>query len=99
MPSKKPSAPVTHYQIGDLGNAYRRRVVHLRWAPEGHKGGKVLVLAHSGEIGQEIDAAECAPTGRSNSPQRLHYAFQGSWSGCGDDFARRQMRKAVTSAD
>lgn len=37
--------------------------------PKGDKEGKVLVLAHSGEIGQEIDADECTPTGRSN-PQR-----------------------------
>jgi hypothetical protein len=37
--------------------------------PGGDKDGKVLVLAHSGEIGVEIDADECSPTGRSN-PQR-----------------------------
>ena len=36
---------------------------------KGDKAGKVLVLAHSGEVGQEVDADECAPTGRSN-PQR-----------------------------
>jgi hypothetical protein len=37
--------------------------------PRGDKTGKVLVLARSGEVGQEIDADECSPTGRSN-PQR-----------------------------
>jgi hypothetical protein len=37
--------------------------------PKGDKAGKILVLAHSGEVGQEVDADECAPTDRSN-PQR-----------------------------
>jgi hypothetical protein len=37
--------------------------------PKGDKAGNVLVLAHSGELGVEIDADECSPTGRSN-PQR-----------------------------
>jgi hypothetical protein len=37
--------------------------------PKGDKDGKILVLAHSGEVGQEVDAVECSPTGRSN-PQR-----------------------------
>jgi hypothetical protein len=37
--------------------------------PRDDKAGKVLVLADSAEIKMEIDADECAPTGRSN-PQR-----------------------------
>ena len=37
--------------------------------PRGDKDGSVLVLAHSAEIGFEVDADECWPTGRSN-PQR-----------------------------
>jgi len=37
--------------------------------PRGDRVGKVLVLAHSGEIGLEVDADECSPTGLSN-PQR-----------------------------
>ena len=35
----------------------------------GDKGGKILVLAHSGEVGHQVDADECSPTGRNN-PQR-----------------------------
>jgi hypothetical protein len=35
--------------------------------PRGDKAGKVLVLAHSGEVGRQIDADQCAPTGRSNT--------------------------------
>jgi hypothetical protein len=37
--------------------------------PKGDHAGKVLVLAHSGEVGVEIDADECSPSGRGN-PQR-----------------------------
>lgn len=37
--------------------------------PWGDKAGKVLVLAMAAEIGFEVDADECAPTGQS-SPQR-----------------------------
>jgi hypothetical protein len=37
--------------------------------PKGDRADKVLVLAHSGEIGFKVDADECAPTDRSN-PQR-----------------------------
>ena len=33
--------------------------------PKGDKASKVLVLAHSAEIGFEVDADECRPTGRS----------------------------------
>jgi hypothetical protein len=39
--------------------------------PKGDKGGKVLMLAHSAEVGFEVDADECNPTGRSD-PQRGH---------------------------
>jgi hypothetical protein len=37
--------------------------------PKGDRTGKVLVLAHSAEIGFEVDADECRPTG-SSDPQR-----------------------------
>jgi hypothetical protein len=37
--------------------------------PKGDKDGRVLVLAIAAEVGFEVDADECAPTGRSN-PQR-----------------------------
>jgi len=37
--------------------------------PKGDHVGKVLILAHSAEIGFEVDADECSPTGISN-PQR-----------------------------
>jgi hypothetical protein len=41
--------------------------------PRGDKAGRVLVLAHSGEIGFEVDADECAPTDRSNPQQGREY--------------------------
>src|SRR5688572_6208669 len=34
--------------------------------PKGDTAGKVLVLAHSAEIGFEVDADECRPTDHSN---------------------------------
>ena len=37
--------------------------------PKGDKEGNVLVLAMAAEVGFEVDADECSPTGRSN-PQR-----------------------------
>ena len=37
--------------------------------PKGDKAGKILVLAHSGEVSCQVDADECSPTGR-NDPQR-----------------------------
>ena len=37
--------------------------------PKGDKDGKVLALANSAMVGEEFDAHECSPTGRSN-PQR-----------------------------
>ena len=37
--------------------------------PKGDKAGQVLVLALGAEIGFEVDADECRPTGQS-SPQR-----------------------------
>jgi hypothetical protein len=33
--------------------------------PKGDHAGKVLILAFSGEIGFEVDADECSPTGRT----------------------------------
>ena len=44
--------------------------------PKGDKAGKVLVLAHSGEVGQEVDADECAPTGRSNPERGQFYRLR-----------------------
>jgi hypothetical protein len=44
--------------------------------PRGDKADKVLVLAHSGEVGQEIDADECTPTGRSNLPRGREYRLR-----------------------
>ena len=37
--------------------------------PKSDKAGKVLVLALGAEVGFEVNADECSPTGRSN-PQR-----------------------------
>jgi len=34
--------------------------------PKGDHSGETLILAFSGEIGFEVDADECSPTGRSN---------------------------------
>jgi hypothetical protein len=38
--------------------------------PKGDTAGKVLVLAHSAEIGFEVDADECRPTGQSSNSSR-----------------------------
>ena len=37
--------------------------------PKADKVGKILVLATAAEVGVELDAEDCSPTGRSN-PQR-----------------------------
>ena len=55
--------------LGVLGNAPRCGTVPFIGHPRDDKGGKVLTLAHSGEIWVEIDTDECSPTDRSN-PQR-----------------------------
>ena len=60
------------YQVGDVvfwGTPTTAGEYTFIGYPRGDKTGKVLVLAHSGEVGQEIDADECTPIGRSN-PQR-----------------------------
>ena len=41
--------------------------------PKGDTAGKVRVLAHSGEVGPEIDADECTPTGLSNQQRGREY--------------------------
>jgi hypothetical protein len=47
--------------------------------PKADKAGKVLVLAWATEMGVELDADECSPTGRS-SPQ------------CGREYRQRYFR-------
>jgi hypothetical protein len=44
--------------------------------PRGDRAGKILVLAHSGEIGHEVDADECSPTGRSNAERGRFYRLR-----------------------
>ena len=61
------------YQVGDTvywGTPITAGEYTFIGHPRGDKAGKVLVLAHSAEIGFEVDADECAPTGLSN-PQRV----------------------------
>jgi hypothetical protein len=41
--------------------------------PKGDTDGKVLVLAIGAEIGFEVDADECSPTGRSNLQRAREY--------------------------
>jgi hypothetical protein len=60
------------YQIGDTvfwGTPTTAGEYCFIGHPRGDKAGKVLVLAMAAEIGFEVDADECAPTGNSN-PQR-----------------------------
>jgi hypothetical protein len=62
----------SHYSVGDVvfwGTPTTAGEYSFIGHPKGAKDGKVLVLAHSGEIGVKIDADECSPTGRSD-PQR-----------------------------
>jgi hypothetical protein len=64
--------PKHDYSVGDVvfwGTRTTAREYTFIGHPKGDKAGKVLVLAHAGEVGKEINADECAPTGRSN-PQR-----------------------------
>ena len=42
-------------------------------SPEATAPARCWVLAHSGEVGVEIDADECAPTGRSNPRRGREY--------------------------
>jgi len=44
--------------------------------PKGDKAGKVLVLAHSGEVGQKVDADECSPTSISNPERGQFYRLR-----------------------
>ena len=51
--------------------------------PKGDKGVRVLVLAHSAEVGVDIDADECSPTGRSNQQRGCEYRqryFRNHWA-------------------
>lgn len=56
----------------------------------GDKGGKILVLAHSGEVGHQVDADECSPTGRN-----IHSAAAG-W-GPVHSTSRRLITKGATN--
>lgn len=67
------------YQIGDTvfwGTPTTAGEYCFIGHPRGDKEGKVLVLAHSGEIGFEVDADECAPTGRSDRHRGQHYRLR-----------------------
>jgi hypothetical protein len=66
------ASPAHDYTIGDVvfwGTPTAAGEYVCIGHPKGDNTGKVLVLAHSGEVGQEVDADECSPTGRSD-PQR-----------------------------
>ena len=52
-----------------MSYAHHDREYTFIGSSKGDQHGKVLVLAHSGEIGVEVDTDECSPTGHSN-PQR-----------------------------
>jgi hypothetical protein len=74
LPAEKGlSAVIKHdYSVGDVvfwGTPTTAGEYTFIGHPKGDKVGKVLVLAHSAEIGFEVDADECRPTGQSN-PQR-----------------------------
>ena len=62
----------TDYSIGDVvfwGTSTTTGEYTFIGHPKGDKEGNVLVLAMAAEVGFEVDADECSPTGRSN-PQR-----------------------------
>jgi hypothetical protein len=62
----------TSYSVGDVvfwGTPTTAGEYTFIGNPKGDHAGKVLILAFSGEIGFEVDADECSPTGRCN-PQR-----------------------------
>jgi hypothetical protein len=64
------------YQIGDVvfwGTPTTAGEYTFIGHPRGDEAGKVMVLAHSGEIGFEVDADECSPTDRSNSQRGREY--------------------------
>jgi hypothetical protein len=66
------ASPKNEYSVGDVvfwGMPTTAGEYTFIGHPRGDRAGKVLVLAHSGETGVEIDADECSPTGRSD-PQR-----------------------------
>jgi hypothetical protein len=67
------ASPAEHtYAVGDLvfwGTPTTAGEYIFIGHPKGDKAGNVLVLAHSAEVGFEVDADECSPTDRSN-PQR-----------------------------
>jgi hypothetical protein len=44
--------------------------------PKTDKAGKVLVLAIAAELGFEVDADECSPTGRSNLQRGREYRLR-----------------------
>jgi hypothetical protein len=66
------AAPQHTYSIGDLvfwGTPTTAGEYTFIGHAKGDKAGKILVLAMAAEIGFEVDADECSPTGISN-PQR-----------------------------
>src|SRR5687767_8328136 len=69
---KSAASPKTDYSIGDVvlwGTPTTAGEYTFIGHPKGDKAGTVLVLAMAAEIGFEVDADECSPTGISN-PQR-----------------------------
>jgi hypothetical protein len=74
LPAEKGLSAVSKhdYSVGDVvfwGTPTTAGEYTFIGHPKGDKAGKVLVLVHSAEIGFEVDADECRPTGSSN-PQR-----------------------------
>jgi hypothetical protein len=66
------ASPPHDYAIGDVvfwGTPTTAGEYTFIGHSKGDKAGKVLVLAMAAEVGFEVDADECAPTGISN-PQR-----------------------------
>jgi hypothetical protein len=66
------ASPPHDYSIGDVvfwGTPTTAGEYTFIGHPKGDKAGKILVLAMAAEVGFEVDADECSPTGISN-PQR-----------------------------
>ena len=57
----------TSYSVGDVvfWGTPTTAGEYIIGHPKGDKAGKIVVLANSGEVGQEVEADECSPTGRS----------------------------------
>ena len=68
-PESGRSAADHHYTVGDVvfwSTASAAGEYTFIGHPKGDKAGSVLALAHSAEVGFEVDADECSPTGRSD---------------------------------